>query len=166
MAGTSRKAKAAGTSRPKSRRSGSERVDAVMSRDPVVISADATLLAAAELMRDANVGILPVVDGETLRGVVTDRDLVIRAMTRDVLPSEERVGNCLSEPPQCAAPDWTVDQAMAEMARQQVGRLPVVDPSGGLVGMLTLSSLALRSSKPAETLETAQEVSRRSTRVA
>jgi CBS domain-containing protein len=141
-------------------------VNAVMIRDPVTIDTEATLLAAAELMRDANVGMLPVMADDQLRGVITDRDLVIRAMARDARPSEVRVGDCLSEPVQCAEPDWTVEEAMEEMARQQVGRLPVVDPRGNVVGVVTLSSLALRSSKPAETLDTAQEVSRRSARAA
>jgi CBS domain-containing protein len=138
----------------------------VMIRDVVTIDASATLLEAAERMRDANVGMLPVMEDDALRGIVTDRDLVIRAMTRDVRPSDVRVGDCLSEPPRCAEPGWSLDDAMDEMARQQVGRLPVVDPSGRVIGVVTLSSLALRSPKQHEALETAQEVSRRSAKVA
>jgi CBS domain-containing protein len=138
----------------------------VMIQDVVTIDASATLLEAAERMRDANVGMLPVMENDALRGIVTDRDLVIRAMTRDVRPSDARVGECLSEPPRCAEPGWSLDDAMAEMARQQVGRLPVVDPDGGVIGVVTLSSLALRSPSQQEALETAQEVSRRSAKVA
>jgi CBS domain-containing protein len=141
-------------------------VNEVMIRDVVTIDASGTLLEAAELMRDANVGMLPVMDEDVLRGIVTDRDLVVRAMTRDVRPSEVRVSECLSEPPRCAEPDWTLDEAMEEMARQQVGRLPIVDASGRVIGVVTLSSLALRSPKQQEALETAQEVSRRSARAA
>jgi len=141
-------------------------VNEVMIRDVVTMDASGTLLEAAELMRDANVGMLPVMDEDVLRGIVSDRDLVVRAMTRDVRPSEVRVSECLSEPPRCAEPDWTVDEAMEEMARQQVGRLPVVDTSGRVIGVVTLSSLALRSPKQQEALETAQEVSRRSARAA
>ena len=63
----------------------------VMIQDVVTIDAGATLLQAAEMMRDANVGMLPVLAGDVLRGIVTDRDLVIRAMTRDVRPSEANV---------------------------------------------------------------------------
>lgn len=138
----------------------------VMIRDVVTVEASATLLEAAELMRDANIGMLPVMEDDALRGIVTDRDLVVRAMTRDVRPSEARVGECLSEPPRCAEPDWSLDQAMEEMARQQFGRLPIVDAGGRVIGVVTLSSLALRSPKQQETLETAQEVSRRSARAA
>ena len=138
----------------------------VMIQNVVTIDAGATLLQAAEMMRDANVGMLPVMEGDVLRGIVTDRDLVIRAMTRDVRPSEVYVGDCLTEPPRCAEPDWSLDEAMEEMARQQVGRLPIVDAGGRVLGVVTLSSLALRSPKQQEALETAQEVSRRSARVA
>ena len=138
----------------------------VMIQDVVTIDGGATLLQAAEMMRDANVGMLPVLAGDVLRGIVTDRDLVIRAMTRDVRPSEAYVGECLTEPPRCAEPDWSLDEAMEEMARQQVGRLPIVDVGGRVLGVVTLSSLALRSPKQQEALETAQEVSRRSARVA
>ena len=138
----------------------------VMIRDVVTIEASATLLQAAEQMRDANVGMLPVMESDTLRGIITDRDLVVRAMARDVRPSDARVEECLSEPPRCAEPDWSLDEAMEEMARQQVGRLPIVDGGGRVIGVVTLSSLALRSPKQQETLETAQEVSRRSTRAA
>jgi CBS domain-containing protein len=141
-------------------------VQDVMVRDVVTIDASATLVEAARLMRDANVGMLPVLEEDVVRGIVTDRDLVVRAMTEDVRPSEVRVSQCLSEPPRCAEPDWSLDEAMDEMANQQVGRLPVVDPDGAVIGVVTLSSLALRSGQRRETLETAQEVAKRSERAA
>jgi CBS domain-containing protein len=141
-------------------------VQDLMVQDVVTIDASATLLDAARTMRDANVGMLPVMEDDAVRGVVTDRDLVVRAMVRDVRPSEVRVSECLSEPPRCAEPDWSLEEAMDEMARQQVGRLPVVDGAGRVIGVVTLSSLALRSRKEQQTLETAQEVARRSERVA
>jgi CBS domain-containing protein len=141
-------------------------VNDVMIRDVVTIDASATLLHAAERMRDANVGMLPVMEDDALRGIVTDRDLVVRAVTRDVRPSEVRITECLSEPPRFAEPEWTLEEAMDEMARQQVGRLPVVDPAGRVIGVVTLSSLALRSPRKQEALETAQAVSRRSARIA
>ena len=137
-------------------------VQDVMVRDVVTIDASATLLDAAQLMRDANIGMLPATQNDVVKGIVTDRDLVVRGMSRDVRPSEMRISECLSEPPRCADPDWSLDEAMDEMARQQVGRLPVVDGAGAVIGVVTLSSLALRSRKPQETLETAQEVARRS----
>lgn len=154
------KRKAAATERAK------RQVKDVMIGEVMTIEASATLLDAAQQMRDANIGMLPVMEDGTLRGVITDRDLVVRAMSRDARASEMKVSECLSEPPRYAEPDWNLDDAMVEMARQHVGRLPVVDDAGAIVGVVTLSSLALRSSQQQETLETAREVSRRSARIA
>ena len=142
------------------------RVKDVMIADVLTIDSSATLLEAARQMRDANIGMLPVMENGALRGIITDRDLVVRAMSRDARASEINVSEVLSEPPRYAEPDWEIDDAMAEMARQQVGRLPVIDDAGEIVGVVTLSSLALRSPQQQETLETAREVSRRSTRIA
>lgn len=148
------------------RKTGTSKVADVMVRGVVTIDSRATLHEAAARMREANVGMLPVMDGDAVCGIITDRDLVVRAMAGDVRPSEGHVRDYVSAPPQCAEEDWTLEDAMEEMAAQQVGRLPVVDPSGRVIGVVTLSSLALRSRKQGETLETAQEVSRRSSRIA
>jgi len=138
----------------------------VMIRDVVTVDSGTTLLEAAKKMRDANIGMLPVTEAGVVRGIVTDRDLVIRAMANDVRPSEALVNEYVSEPPRCAEADWALEDAMEEMANQHVGRLPVVDTGGAVVGVVTLSSLALRSAKREETLDTAQEVARRSERSA
>jgi CBS domain-containing protein len=87
-------------------------------------------------------------------------------VSRGVNPSSARVSECLSENLVTGQPDWSVDEAMRVMSARQIGRLPVVDSSGRLVGMVTLSSLALRGRDQDEALETAQEVSRRSARIA
>ena len=152
--------------RKAARKTSGGKVRDVMIRDVVTIEASATLLEAAEQMRDANIGMLPVMGDGELRGIITARDLVVRAMSRDVRPSEVRVADCLSEPARHAQPDWSLEEAMVEMARQHVGRLPVIDESGKVIGVVTLSSLALRSEKGPQTLEAAQEVSRRSARIA
>ena len=148
------------------RKTGNRAVKDVMIGDVVTIEASATLLEAAQKMRDANIGMLPVMEAGALRGIITDRDLVVRAMSRDAQASQVRVADTLSEPPVYAEPDWSLEDAMIEMARQQVGRLPVVDEGGAIIGVVTLSSLALRGPKQQEALQTAQEVSRRSARIA
>jgi CBS domain-containing protein len=109
---------------------------------------------------------LPVIENGRLRGVITDRDIVIRAVARDVEASSTRVGECLTPHVICARPEWTTDQAMHAMSEAQVGRLPVVDDQDQLVGVVTLSSMAFRAPDKGEALETAQEVSRRSARAA
>lgn len=141
------------------------KVKDVMVRDVVSIDSSKTLQEAAQLMREANVGVLPIVEDGRLSGLVTDRDLVVRAMARNVDPTSTKVGECASTDTIAAQPDWDVDTAMDRMAEEQVGRLPVIDDGDHVVGIVTLSSLALRSRQKADALETAQEVSRRSARV-
>ena len=117
------------------------RVRDVMVTDVVTIEPSASLVTAARLMRDANIGMLPVVDDGHVVGVITDV----------VIP---------------AHPDWPTEKAIVTMAQAQVGRLPVLDDDERLVGIVTLSSMAFRSRHKAVALEAAQEVSRRSARAA
>jgi CBS domain-containing protein len=144
----------------------STRVKDLMVSDVVAVDPSATLAQAARLMRDHNVGILPVVVNNKLAGVITDRDLVVRALAEGADPTMTEVGEFASTEPICARPDTQLEEAMEVMAECQVGRLPVVDYNDQLVGMVTLGSLALRSREEKETLHTAQEVSRRSARAA
>src|SRR5262249_11873501 len=101
-----------------------------------------------------------------LVGIVTDRDLVTRGTARDIQPSAIRVSECMSPNVIAVRPEETVQSAMSIMARKQIGRLPVIDNKGKLIGVVTLSSLALSSSQQGNPLDAAQEVSRRSSRVA
>jgi CBS domain-containing protein len=143
---------------------GARRVEDVMVRDVETIDASASLVQAAQRMRDANVGVLPVVEAGRLRGVLTDRDIVVRGVVRGTDPASLRAGEVASRDLVAARPDWPVQQAMDTMAMHQVGRLPVVDDSERVLGIVTLSSLALRSARQDEALDTAKEVSRRSAR--
>ena len=145
---------------------GSRAVQDVMIDDVLTIDADATIAEAAQLMRDGNVGVLPVVEDGRLRGIVTDRDLVVRGTADGAVPSLTRVAECATWDIVCARADSSIEDAMEVMADSQIGRLPVVDADNRVIGILTLSSLALRSPKQSDALETAQEVSKRSSRAA
>ena len=112
-------------------------------------------------MRETNVGMLPIVEGDRLRAVLTDRDLVVRAVARQADLTATRAVQCATEQPVTARPDWNVDQALQIMAREQIGRLPVVDDEGRLVGVVTLGSLVLRGQEDTRALQTAKQVSRR-----
>ena len=95
----------------------------VMVQDVVAINPSASLAEAAELMRQANVGILPVVEDGQVCGVITDRDLVVRAIAIGADLTSTPVGECATGDPILAHPDWNLDQAMHAMARAQIGRL-------------------------------------------
>ena len=138
----------------------------VMVTDVVTIEPSASLVEAARRMAEANVGMLPVVDAARVVGVITDRDIVVRAVARERDPATTHVSDCLSEDVIPAHPDWPTAEAIVTMAQAQVGRLPVLDDEQRLVGVVTLSSMAFRSRHKAVALEAAQEVSRRSARAA
>jgi len=136
----------------------------VMVRNVQTIDASMNLTQAAQRMRDSNVGMLPVVEGGRLKGIVTDRDLVVRGMASGADPSSMRIADVATHSLIAGRPDWPVQRAMDTMATHQIGRLPVIDDSDRVIGIVTLSSLALRSPQQTEALDAAKQVSRRSAR--
>jgi CBS domain-containing protein len=107
------------------------RAGEVMTRDVVTVRPDATLREAACLMDDLNVGALPVCDGRRLVGIITDRDITVRATADGMRPDATPVHVVMTD-----------DVCWCFEARHQIRRLPVVDGRKRLVGMLTLGDLA------------------------
>jgi CBS domain-containing protein len=143
-------------------RRSARRVADVMVKEVVCVEPSASLTDAARAMEEANVGMLPVVQDGKVLGVITDRDIVVRAVAQEADPASTAVGDCLSINAIVAHPEWSTEQAMQTMAQAQIGRLPVLDDDDRLVGVVTLSSMAFRAPEKGEALEAAQEVSRRS----
>jgi len=148
----------------KNRERSARTVRDVMVKDVVSIDPSASLTDAARAMEEANVGMLPVVQDGKLVGVITDRDIVVRAVAQEADPASTAVGDCVSINAIVAHGDWTTERAMQTMAQAQIGRLPVLDDDEQLIGVVTLSSMAFRAPEKEEALEAAQEVSRRSAR--
>lgn len=124
---------------------GSRTVSEVMTPHPSAIGAHATVVEAARVMSSENVGSLPVVDGDELRGMVTDRDLVLHVLAKDLDPNKVAVSEVCSDDPVVAAPHEPLDQALQRMAEQQIRRLPVVS-EGRLVGILAQADVAREAS--------------------
>ena len=112
----------------------------IMTPDPVGVYYEQTVAEAARVMRDAGVGAVLVVSGESLSGMVTDRDLVIRGLAEGAGP-DSPVGPLCSE--KLVGVDANADLADAErlIREHAVRRLPVID-SGQIVGMVSLGDLA------------------------
>lgn len=114
----------------------------VMSDKVVCIGQNEPVSAAAKLLKQCNVGALPVCDGQKrLRGVLTDRDIVIRCVAAGADPQETPVGEIMSRGVVTTTPFDEVEQAAKVMSGDQVRRLPVLS-EGRLVGMLSLCDLA------------------------
>jgi CBS domain-containing protein len=122
------------------------RVDEVMIRDIVTVPCDAVLAEAAELMKTHNVGFLPVVAGDILVGVVTDRDLVVRGICERANPYLTQVRSIMSTKPiTCYAHD-VLTNAVDILADNHIRRLIVIDSYNKLVGLLSLDDLAAHMS--------------------
>jgi CBS domain-containing protein len=109
------------------------------------ISAAATLEQAAKQMRDHNVGLLPVVDGEKVVGVVTDRDIVLRAVSGRLRPEMTRVRDVMTPGAIVCHDEQDIAEASLVMEKNLVHRLIVLDRNEHLVGIVSLSDLAAKA---------------------
>jgi CBS domain-containing protein len=111
-------------------------------RDVVTVRPEASVWAAAELLRDRGVGALVVVaDGARPIGIVTDRDLVLRVMATERDPERTRVADVMSQPAITAEPLDRLEVTTARMRELGVRRMPVVSPDGELIGLLSTDDL-------------------------
>ncbi len=124
------------------------KVHEIMTGNPGSIGPENTLVEAAGLMRELDVGALPVMDNETLTGIVTDRDLVIRGIADGQDPSRATVRDVMSGGTERVFADQEVEEAVRVMEQRQIRRLPVMDRGEKLVGMVSLGDIAT-SSNPA-----------------
>jgi CBS domain-containing protein len=119
---------------------------------------DDTLDELAMMMREQDVGAIPVVENSELLGIVTDRDIVVRCIAEGRDPTEVAADEVISGELQTIEPDQDLDEARRIMAEHQIRRLPVVE-NGLLVGMVSLGDLAVKADedKAADTLEEISE---------
>lgn len=117
------------------------KVREVMTTDVKVIGCDDSLRRAAEMMRTCDIGSLPVSKDERLVGMVTDRDIVVRAIAEG-LDLDTPVSRVMSGDLTVCCDDDTVEQAANKMSDNGIRRLPVVDREGRLVGFMSLSNVA------------------------
>lgn len=137
------------------------KVHEIMSADPVTVTPDTPLSEAARMMKDQNIGMLPVVDGEGSRnlvGVVTDRDIAIRHVaeghTSDCPVREAMSSNITT----CTSND-SVESVMNLMGTEQVRRIPIVDERGELVGVVSQADVVLQKGNEAKAEKTVEQIS-------
>lgn len=114
---------------------------------PVVVAQDLLLVSAARLMRDEGVSALPVVESGRLVGLLTDRDIVVRAVAEDVDPHVACVGEVASYEQIRLHPADLLDHALHVMATHQIRHLAVVDDDERVIGSVTQAGIA-RSAGP------------------
>lgn len=133
----------------------------VMTDRPRAVTSQTSISDAARLMGEEDVGSLPIVDdGTRLVGIVTDRDIVIRAVGPGLDPEQTPVVEIASQEVYALTPDDDLDQALETMARAQVRRIPIVVRENELVGMVSQADVA-RAGKDKTTGEVVEAISRR-----
>lgn len=131
----------------------------VMTGDVVVISPDATIKEAACRMRDAGFGMMPVGENDRMIGVISDRDIALRAVAEGK-GCETLVREVMSDGVTWAYEDDTLEQGAARMSEFQVRRLPVVDRNKRLVGIVSLGDFAVEGDDVGAAAEALTDISR------
>jgi len=133
----------------------------VMTAKPVCCAPNDPVQRAAQIMKELNVGAVPVCDAEKkLAGIVTDRDLTLRILAERRDPKTTLIGDVMTREIFTCRPEDKIDRVYEIMEHQQVRRVPIVDPRDGLVGIIAQADLATRLRAPAKTAEVVTEISR------
>jgi len=129
-----------------------------MTAFPETLGPEDSIHKAAKMMRDHDYGVIPLVDGnDALVGIVTDRDIVIKAAAAGHGP-DTSLRECMTPNPDSVPKDIPIEHALHVMNTRQIRRLPVVE-SGRLIGMISLGDIAKSQTPAAETLKTLESVS-------
>ena len=141
------------------------KISEIMSKNPRSVSPDTPVSEAAQLMKEEDVGLVPVVErvggAETrgrLVGVVTDRDIAIRAVAEG-RAVDSPVSDVMSGGVKTCSPDDSVEDAMELMGREQVRRVPIVDERGALVGVVSQADVVRLSGKDRQAEKTVEKIS-------
>jgi len=133
----------------------------IMSKNVSTATREMSLQAVAKILKEGDIGILPIVESETniLIGLVTDRDIVIRAVADGKNVIETNVGEVMSTELFAARPGDFAFEAVRTMGDKQVRRVPIVDEEGVLQGIVSMADIALEMEDQQEIAETLEEIS-------
>jgi len=130
-----------------------------MTSNPCTIDADQTVEYAARMMKQENVGLAPIVEGDRLVGTLTDRDIVVRVVVEGRDAKTVKVRDVASRDIVTIDPQQDLDEALRLMASHQVRRLPVVEEDGRVVGVLAQADVA-QEAKEKKVGEMVEEISK------
>ncbi len=132
----------------------------IMTHGVAVVQRNETLQVAAQRMHDLNIGALPVCDGDSLIGMVTDRDITVRGVAAGMNPQDSLVSAVMTGEVRWCSETDSVEDVMDQMGDAQVRRLAVFDHNRKIVGIVALGDMATRQSAP--TGAALREISERS----
>jgi CBS domain-containing protein len=119
-----------------------QKVSELMTEKPTTLPASATVVQAAQCMRDQNIGAIVVMDDQKLRGIVTDRDIVVRGVADGTSIAQKTLESVCSPSVMTLTPDDDADRAVTMMRERAIRRVPVVS-GDQVVGIVSLGDLAI-----------------------
>jgi CBS domain-containing protein len=134
----------------------------VMTKAPVCCLPSHTVDVVAQLMTSVDIGPVPIVENQQTKqliGMVTDRDLIVRVVAAGRDPKRTTVGSVMTRELITCHPDDDIEDALDAMAQYQVRRIPVVDDTGRIVGIIAQADLATRTEEPLQTAAVIEEIS-------
>ena len=135
-----------------------QKIQELMTSNPTTVTGDATVVEAAKVMKQEDAGIVPIVDGDRVVGVITDRDIAIQVVAAGKDPQSTKVRDVASQNLVTVDPQQELDEALRLMAQHQVRRLPVVEEDGRLVGIVAQADVA-RHGDDARTGQVVEQIS-------
>jgi CBS domain-containing protein len=131
----------------------------VMTPNPVAVSEKDSIREVAQIMAREDTGVVPVVDGKKVIGMITDRDIVVRLVAEGKDPANARVNEAMSKNVRAVKEDTLVNEVLRVMSNSQIRRVPVVNSSDELVGIVSIGDIATtnRDGKVGQTLEEISE---------
>ncbi len=135
-----------------------KKIHEAMTSNPCSIDVDKSVAYAARMMRDEDVGLAPIVEGDRLVGTVTDRDIAVRLVAEGKDPEATKVREIATPNVVTVDPQQDLDEALSLMARHQLRRLAVVEEDGRLIGVIAQADVA-KEAKPKETGRMVEEIS-------
>ncbi|MCY7376355.1 MAG: CBS domain-containing protein [Pyrinomonadaceae bacterium] len=130
----------------------------IMTRNVTTATREMSLRDVAILMRDGDMGAMPVVENGRLVGIVTDRDIVIRAVAENK-NADTPIGEVMTAEIFSVKEDDFVFEAIRLMGDKQVRRVPIINEAGALVGIIAMADVALETEDEREIAETLEEIS-------
>lgn len=138
---------------------GSRHIRDVMTPDPECVSEKDSIRDVARIMKDADTGVVPVVDGKKIIGLITDRDIIVRGLAEGKNLENVRVNELMTRSIRSVREDSSVDEALELMGSAEIRRVPVVNQNDELVGIVSLGDIATQANRDGKVGQTVENIS-------
>ena len=138
---------------------GTRHIRDVMTPNPKTLSERDSVMEAARIMRDQDTGVVPVVDGRKIIGMITDRDIVVRALADGKDINNVKINEVMTKSVRTVKEDSSVDEVLNLMSGSEIRRVPVVNSSNELVGIVSIGDLAARTNRDGKVGKAIEDIS-------